>query len=293
MSGFSNSKRVPNYLVESRNVIQLIIFTTVFSLVFINTYRPFNSTEWLPEINSWKYFIYSSLLVIIGMAAISLSRVIMMFFMKRKETISIYQYSLWIFFEVVILSLFYVLIGLWLLPAEKLSWSDMDTVFVAFKKSVANTSLMLIIPYVIAILYLKVRDLENLLYIKENIQENQGEVIELKDERGRLCLTVKVNNVYYIESADNYVIVKYVNNDKLTEFVLRNTMKVMADELKHTPIQRCNRSVLVNFIHVNSLTQRAGELWIQFDKHEVKEFAVPKIMADRVSEFFRLYSNNA
>lgn len=293
MNSFSTPKKVPDYLIDSDNVIRLIAFTTVFSLVFINIYRPFNSTEWLPEINSWKYFIYSSLLVIIGMAAISLSRVVMMFHVRKRGYISIPRYAAWIFIEVAILSVFYVLIGLWLLPADKLSWSDMDTVFIAFKKSVANTTLMLIIPYAISILYLKVRDLEMLLYIKTRSDENENEVVELKDEKDRTCLTVKVSSLYYIESADNYVIVKYMNNDKLTDFILRNTMKNMADALKHTPIQRCSRSALVNFCHINSLTQRSGELWLQFDTTELKEIPVAKMLSESASKWFRMYSNNA
>lgn len=296
---FSSPRQIPGYLVESRNVVSLISFTTIFSLIFVNIYRPFNSTEWLPEINNWKYLLYSSLLVIIGMGTISLSRFGMHLFVRSKKNISLETYILWILIEVVILSFFYVLIGLWLLPAEKLSWHDMDTVLSALKKSIANTSLMLLIPYVISILVFKIRDLERqLAEMSQKKTAGEGvaeqtvtDVVEFKDERGRIGLSTKVDNVLYVESADNYVIVRYLNNDAVNELFLRNSIKKVSEELQDTSIQRCSRSMLVNFSHVDSITKRGGELWLHLNVPALKEIAVSRVYNDRASELFKAFSS--
>lgn len=297
---FSSSKQIPSYLVEGRNVVSLILFTTFFSLVFVNIYRPFNSTEWLPEINNWKYLLYSSLLVIIGMGTISLSRFGMHFFVRSKKSISLELYVVWMLVEVVILSFFYVLIGLWLLPAEKLSWHDMDTVLAALKKSIANTSLMLLIPYVISILVFKIRDLERQLaemaqmkVVGANaVEQTPSDVVEFKDERGRIGLSTKVDNVLYVESADNYVVVRYLNNSVVSELFLRNSIKKVCEDLQNTSIQRCSRSMLVNFSHVDSITKRSGELWLHLNVPDLKEIAVSRVYNDKASELFKTYSSS-
>ena len=46
------NKELPSYLLETNNVVRMILFTTVYSLVFINIFRPFNSETWIHNINS-------------------------------------------------------------------------------------------------------------------------------------------------------------------------------------------------------------------------------------------------
>ena len=104
------NKDLPSFLVTKENIRKLIFFTTVYSLVFINIFRPFNSETWIPGINTMNYFLYSSLMVIVGCALISLSRVLMYFFVK-KISIGYLEYLIWIFAEISILAVFYVFIA--------------------------------------------------------------------------------------------------------------------------------------------------------------------------------------
>ena len=152
------NKDLPAFLVTKENIRKLIFFTTVYSLIFINIFRPFNSDSWIPGINNFNYFLYSSLMVLIGLALISISRIFMYFFVK-KISIGYLEYLIWIFAEITILAGFYVFI------AHKVGFIDnfieqnqgfayWEAVFDIYRKAVANTTWMLLIPYIISFLYL-------------------------------------------------------------------------------------------------------------------------------------------
>ena len=42
------SNKIPKYVYEKPNIVQLILLTALFALVFINIYKPFSSSNWYP-----------------------------------------------------------------------------------------------------------------------------------------------------------------------------------------------------------------------------------------------------
>ena len=159
----------------------MILFTTVYSLVFINIFRPFNSETWIHNINSTNYFMYSSLMVLIGMVVVSLSRVIMNFVVKKVQ-LTFPDYVIWLVSDAVILSIFYTFV------AYKVGFIDnflndnpemttWEAIYSIFWKSTANTVWMLLIPYTISLLFLDNQYLKN--RIKE-LGERSGESNILK-----------------------------------------------------------------------------------------------------------------
>ena len=138
----------------------MILFTTVYSLVFINIFRPFNSETWIHNINSTNYFMYSSVMVLIGMVVVSLSRVIMGLVVKKVQ-LTFPDYVIWLVSDAVILSIFYTFV------AYKVGFIDnflndnpemttWEAIYSIFWKSTANTVWMLLIPYTISLLFLDI-----------------------------------------------------------------------------------------------------------------------------------------
>ena len=286
------NKELPSYLLETNNVVRMILFTTVYSLVFINIFRPFNSETWIHNNNSANYFLYSSLMVLIGMVLVSLSRVIMNFVVKKVQ-ITFPDYIIWMVSDAVILSIFYTFI------AYKVGFIDnflndnpemtlWEAIFAIFKKSTANTVWMLLIPYTISLLFLDNQHLKN--RIQELGERNtDSNIIHLKDEKGEIRLSINVENILYAEAADNYVIVKYINNDRIVDFFLRTNLKKLSDDLRETPIQRCHRSFMINLLHVNSLKKDQTEFTIQFDTTSIKDITVSKTYQEAIMEAFMKY----
>ena len=287
------NKDLPSFLVTKENIRKLIFFTTVYSLIFINIFRPFNSDSWIPGINSFNYFLYSSLMVLIGLTLISISRIFMYFFVK-KISIGYLEYLIWIFAEIFILAVFYVFIGNKVgfidnYLAQNPNVSFWEANFNVLKNAIANTTWMLLIPYIISFLYLYNEHLiRNVINNKdETIDSN---VVQFKDEKDEVRFTITRDKIIYIESADNYCIVKYLKNEKLCDFLLRNSLKKLADELIDTPIQRCHRSFLINFEHVTSLKKDNNDISIEFAISGVKEIPISKTYSDKIMELFIHYS---
>ena len=286
------NKELPSYLLEKNNVVRMILFTTVYSLVFINIFRPFNSETWIPNNNSTNYFMYSSLMVLVGMVVVSISRIIMGFVVKKVQ-LTIPDYVLWLVSDAVVVSLFYVFI------AYKVGFIDnflqdhpemttWEAIYNIFWKSTANTVWMLLIPYTIALLFLDNQ------HIKSKLKEigdrgADNSIVHLKDEKGEIRLSINIENILYAESADNYVTVKYINNDKIVDFLLRTNLKKLSDDLRDTPIQRCHRSFMINLLHVTSLKKDQTEFVIQFDTTSIKDITVSKSYQDSIMEAFTKY----
>lgn len=288
---------LPTFLVTKENIRKLIVFTTIYSLVFINIFRPFNSETWIPGINTINYFLYSSLMVIVGCTLISISRMLMYFFVK-KISIGYLEYIIWIFAEISILAIFYVFL------AYKVGYIDnyinanpefayWDATFEILRKTIANTTWMLLIPYIISFLYLYNEHLLRVVIPEKEaqiIEKEEGKVIQFKDEKNEIRFTLSCEKIIYIESSDNYCSIKYVNNEKLQDFMLRSTLKKLSEDLRDTPIQRCHRSFMVNFEHVASLRKENSELCIEFDVKGIKEIPVSKSYNEKMMESFVTYS---
>lgn len=310
------NKDLPSFLVTKENIRRLIFFTTVYSLVFINIFRPFNSDSWIPGINTLNYFVYSSLMVLVGLTLISISRIFMYFFVK-KISIGYLEYLIWILAEITILAGFYVFIAHrvgfidnFIIENPKYNYGD--AVFEIYRKAVANTTWMLLIPYVVSFLFLYnehlirvvIKEKDEQIEIERNkfielekeyeertVKEKDDKyVIQFKDERNEIRFTLASEKIVYIESSDNYCVIKYINNGELTEFLLRNSLKRLSEELVDTPIQRCHRSYMVNFEHIASLRRDNSEISLEFDVKGVSEIPVSKSYTDKIMESFVKYS---
>ena len=176
--------RIPEYIYEKSNIVRLILMTALFALVFINIYKPFSSSSWY-AVSEFKFFIFSSLIILTGVLVVVISRIIM-YYWGKKHTITISAYAAWIVLEIFFMSLFYTIYTLVLNPErEYLS---------AFKESAINTSLVLLLPYSVLHLYFSYKEKERqLLLLKESQAEVAGRqnVFSFYDEKHELRLSVK------------------------------------------------------------------------------------------------------
>jgi len=84
----------------------------------------------------------------------------------------------------------------------------------------------------------------------ENISEtffsdNRSDKIELE-----------LNSIIFINSADNYVKIVYIENEKINQKLIRNTLKNIEEQLRKYPgFFRCHRTCIVNKKHVTKLSK--------------------------------------
>lgn len=282
-------KVVDKYMTNKSNLVRLIVFTAIFSLCFINLYCPFDSMTWYEEMSRPKYFLISSLLVLVGILIIAFSRFLMYRFV-RKHSLYYLEYAVWVVAEVFVLSACYTCMTI--AVNDNLSWWSWHDVIEVFKSANINTFLVILLPYSVSWLYFSYEDKKRRLQrIEESMKPTKDNVVlQFRDEKGEIRFSVASNKIVYIESADNYVIINYESNNKMTSFMLRNTLKRVAHELKDTPIKRCHRSYMVNFERITALRRKNDEVNLEFDIVDIKNIPVSKTYANEMTEAFLLYS---
>ncbi|MBQ1695318.1 MAG: LytTR family transcriptional regulator, partial [Bacteroidales bacterium] len=178
-------------------------------------------------------------------------------------------------------------------------------------------SLLLLVPYIISWMYvaLKVkRDIEDdavvqtkasemddtksdmaksisetELLLKEQ-PETKHNIVNFSDEKGQLKLSVDIDNLLYIESADNYVNIYYSNKGKFSRFMLRSTLKSIEDTFSDCDLVRCHRSYVVNFNKVKVLRKEKMGLFLDLDFDKAPEIPVSKTYAESVINLFSKHS---
>jgi len=281
--------KIPAYLYEKSNIIRLILLTASFALLFINIFQPFGSRVWYPYISDLKYFFFSSLIILTGMLVVVISRLIMIAYTK-KNSIQYWEYGLWVVAEILSMSLFYSLFAKFI-PKEGMNRDFTDI----FHQSTVNTSLVILLPYSILWLYFSWRDKNNML--EKMTKEEQSldlpkkNLIAFPDEKGELRISIVLENLLYVDSADNYATIHYLNKSKLSHFLIRNSLKWIEENLtKDSPLVRCHRSYVVNLDKVKVLRKTKDGIFLELETDNTPDIPVSKTYYERVMTKFSKYS---
>ncbi|MDR0581883.1 MAG: LytTR family transcriptional regulator DNA-binding domain-containing protein [Prevotellaceae bacterium] len=278
------NKKIPAYIYGKKNSIHLVLFTALFALVFINMFEPFSSRLWHGGVlSSELYLIFSSLIVLTGVLVVVISR-ILLYYRGRRHGVSFGTYGVWIVLEIFFMSLFYTVYTLYF-PATAEPASLIDVV----KKVLMRTSLVLLLPYAVLHLYFAYKDKEKQLQLlQEDLASTtpQQNVYSFYDERGDLRLSVTRENLLYIEAADNYVIVRYLNKGSLTKLLLRNSLKAIEKNMAHTNVVRCHRSYMVNLDAVTVIRRQKGDIFMEFGKEQVPDIPVSSKYDEKITRWF-------
>lgn len=278
-------KKVPSYMLEKRNQIIMVLFVSIFAIVFINVYKPFGSDKWvgMNGITDSLYLSWSTLLVMTGMAVIAMSRVLMYRISRRPDhNITYLKYVLWVFVELIMLSGVFTLIAL--IIEDNLNFQTSTDPLRTFFNAMQNTVFIIGIPYFICILcfsYIE-RSAKLKALMNENIGFKSNALISIKDSRGVLQLSVAKENLLYIESADNYICIWYQKNETLKKQLIRITMKDISEQLAETNIVRCHRSYMVNLDLVKVMRREKENLFLELGVLGVKEIPISKTYGENV-----------
>jgi hypothetical protein len=233
------SRLIPDFFVKPRNTVIQIIFTALFAYSFILVYHPFGSERWF-TITTGQFAFAVGFVVVVGMVVVMISRVIMTQCRKRWP-VSILGYSLMIFIEVLAMTGFYMMI-------QKVFLKDPRFWFEVYYMAIFNATLILLIPYLISLLYFawvdKKQNFEKLKLEKQ--LEPESRFVNFRDENGDIKLSIKLDDLLYIEASENYVTVHYLDHTQPDRLLVRNSMKRMEEQLSGYPVVRCHRSYMVN-----------------------------------------------
>ncbi len=279
------NQKIPEYLTGKGNLIRLILYTALFALVFINIYQPFGSRNWFP-VSEVIFFLFSSLVILTGVLVVVISRVIMYRY-TRKNILLLWQYFVWVLGEIVAMALFYSLFGSIILDDDRPLREIM-------RQSIINTSLVLLLPYATIWLYLSWKDknkkLEDLSREDGKLEKQVYQMMNFFDEKKELKLSVRSDQIIWIDSADNYVKIHFLNKGKISSFMIRSTLLSIENDFADTSLVRCNRSTIVNFDKVKVLRKEQEGIFLSLDIESVPDIPVTKKYTGTVLSRFSGYS---
>ncbi len=283
---------IPSYFTEKKNVIWTVCGTALFAELFILIYKPFGSSTWTDK--PFVYIGVATVVVLVAMGVIAVSRTIMYQYAKKHD-IAVWEFSIWLVAELLAMSVIYSL-------AASVVTHDYDLYFEYFNEAIRDTFFTLFIPYTAFYMSFalidkdkEIKRLNEELSKKaetaegEHVAENKSgpETYNFRDERGELKLSVKSDAIYYIESADNYVVIYYKNGNKVPRYILRSTMKRLEEEFMNTALVRCSRSYMVNFNAIKVITNTDDGLFIDFGVETLPKIPVSKTYSARFMEKFK------
>jgi len=165
-----------------------------------------------------------------------------------------------------------------------------------FGRSLLYGSIALGIPYIIAAMYFAIIDKNNTIRLlnyanvvtdEPQKPEQNLRKITLFDNSGTLKLSVSPDNLYYIESDDNYIKVWYTDSrGELTKYMMRCRLKTVEDSFKGTGLVRCNRKYIVNIDKVSLLHKENEGYVLELCNGEIPPLPVTKTYLDDVLGYF-------
>jgi len=229
------------FLDTSKNRLLLVGFISVYSLLFITIYDPFDLDEWGKS--------YYHQFVLIGAAIILFSQFVLRPLIKLHH-LKIYSLILWSVLEVVLITVsIFVIYNPLYMPFEENVYEFYNT----FKQ----VGLIIGVPYILFFWYMQL--MQKLAYYKKEQQnparpmiDKANELLTITGENDKVVLAIKYHQLVYVKSAGNYLEIFYLKGEKLTMELVRASLKELQGKLQDASLVRTHRSYIVNVQHITA-----------------------------------------
>ena len=253
MAKTDKNSEIPKFLLNKRYLMGSVIFILTFSFLFMTLYTPFSITAWF-SITNLTHLGMTAAFYFVALAIMLISKQIM-YSVQNRVTFTFAKYILWLFGEMIIISLFYTFFtSVFISPSVQPAW-------IILLKAIGCVLLIMAIPYTILTLYAaykaKTEELQMLQY--EMSLSNEPTVvypslINLYDYNGTLKLTINSDTLYYM---------------------------------------RCHRSYMVNVMKINQIKKRSKIRYIILSNKDIKPIPVSKSYFKNLIEKIDKYNSAA
>lgn len=285
------NKRLPKYLLGKYQLIGTVTFSVLFALVFLNIYIPFSDTAWFGLGNSMM-FIHTITFFALAVAILITSRILIYNTQKLFELTYI-EYTCWCLGEIAAIAGIYT----WMtINASNESLIVIENGWIVYKRSFINVLIALGMPYILSGMYFAIIDKNNTIRLMnyENVvtdepakKDKELQKITLFDNSGALKMSISPDNLFYIESDDNYIKVWYTDSKgALQNYMLRCRLKTVEDSFKDTGLLRCNRKYIVNMSKVSMLRKDNDGYILDLCNEAIPPLPVTKTYIDSVLGYF-------
>lgn len=286
---FLNNK-LPTYLLGKYQLIGTVTFTVLCAIVFLNIYIPFSETAWFVlGRGDYDIFLYTLIFVSSSILFLILSRTLM-YKSKAVFTMRYWSYIAWCILEILVIS------GIYTLTTLNIEVLTQELPSEIYGRALLYGTISLGIPYLISGMYFAIIDKNNTIKLMnfENVvtdevpkYQTSPNRITLFDNNGSLKLSLNPDNLYYIESDDNYIKVWYTDNKgEMKQYMLRCRLKTVEEGFRKNGLIRCNRKYIVNIKKVSMLRKESDGYVLDLDNEAFPPLPVTKTYTDSILSYF-------
>ena len=285
-----NIMTICRYLSRGSSIFLFLAFSLLFAVVLVVFIQPVGVLAHTAQMSSLSPLAQMALITIAGYLTVLISRVILCL-VARRTTLSPMAYGIWIAIELMLCIAFAALFA-WIVSG----CGPVELGPLAGDIFLGNIGIFLI-PNVIAFQDFRIHELKAELRrahapspVVPMSPSLPDQHINFYEKGGRLALTTRCSNVLYIEAADNYANIHYINEGKEDAFILHNSLKDIEKDCLAMGLLRCHRGYMVNVENVKLMRKERGNLVLEIN-HTPKIIPVSKSYASDVIRFFS--TNNA
>ena len=282
---------IPRYLLGKHQLTASVVFAALFSLIFILVSIPFTQNAWF-QLAGNEAFGYTVAFFVIAVIVVVISKRALYF--RSANDMTYLEYMLWCFGEVCVIALLYTAFTI---EGESFGIIETDNIkFVPLlAQSIIITLVCLGIPYIISGLYFALEDKNNTIRLMnysnvvsdEQLPPHKEKRINLSDNNGAIKFSINSDNLYFLESDDNYIQVWYINTDgEMKQYMLRCKLKTIEESFTDSDLVRCHRKYVVNIDKVATLRFEGGGYFIDLDRKGLDPIPVSKSYEETVLSRF-------
>lgn len=285
---FSLSDKVPDYLLGKFQMIWTVTFTTLFSLVFVLLSLPFSHNAWF-ALSTPQAFRYTVAFFLIAILFLSASRRTL-YYLRHRFIITYLTFITWSIIEMVLISFIYVFFTIKGHQLELIVLKRPVDELVAM--SLVYSIVLLGVPNLISAMFFALQDKDNTIrminfgnVISDDVSGARGaeNKITLFDNSGTLKLSINADNLFYIESDDNYIKVWYSDtHNMLKQYMLRCRLKTIEESFSGSNLVRCHRKYIVNISKVDILTHEKDCYMLDLGNDAIAPIPISKSYEEQV-----------
>ena len=274
--------QLPRFLLGKHQLIMTVMFAAFFSLIFLLVCIPISHNAWF-ALGRGEAFIFTVIFYLFSLAIIVMSKVLL-YIQRNADNFPVYRYYLWNIAEILIIALLYFFFTVEGDKIGIISLEDTDLWRLCLS-SIVFTCLSLGVPYALMAQYFMIEEKDNtirLMNYNEVVSDapltpSEERRITLFDNNGVLKLSISPDNLFFIESDDNYIQVWYTDvSGELKKYMLRCRLKTVEDSFADSDLVRCHRKYIINIRKVSVLSSQKDGYEVELDSDATPRIPVSK-----------------
>ncbi len=286
-----NINSIQRFLARKESIFLFLVLTFAITILLVVFGQPTAITVFTTQQTALSPIGQIAITFTTGFVTLALSRIALSLVIRHSKDIQPAALLIWIIGELV-LCISVMSLVLWALSgAGKVALAPLVGSIVLGYIGVLS------VPCVVTYLIYRLHESDN--EIKRLRQENQSGVvgqtaqdttINFYGKGGKLAFSTKLDKLLYVEAADNYVNIHYVNSGKEDTFILLNTLKNIEKNFSLSSLIRCHRCYIVNAENVKLMRKENSGLVLELNYCQ-KVIPVSKSFAEAITHYFAYNTN--